>query len=896
MSNAVQAISPDSDDTTGLMSELATGPIPSMPEEKLSGFLMDERDWLLENPLQLQSYAYGLLEKLDHQNFGEYQSGGGLQQLIYRIITELGLGRRQEISVLDPTYGYGVLLSGLAKVLPQTKVSLSGQEINTGTYEIAKKLLSLSGVDADIRFADLLSKDAFEGETFDLVLLDAPLGMNWDKKRLNLDDPRFGFGHPRQSDAGLLFIQAGLAKLKPASQGGGYLVAVTTRSNLAGVGPQQGILAEFVDRDLVHTVIRLPSGIHHATSVPLYLVVFTNRKEAKWTNKIQLVDASAEFDEVPGTGEKRVTVSKHGLEQISQALITPKPSNLVRTLTPQDLLLRKCKVIYPDAQASIWAKDGLEKNASCTITSGLGGVSESSMIESNLVLGVGAVEFQQMQSYISFEVEPRFTSTGRARISLDHALTDVVSLMRLTSNVLVLSKANSARFNELAQEYLAIPRDPHGECLHVRAGEVPQTLSTYTYLSLHDASRISSHASWLNTRQGKLLREEIWKQVTSRSRFMPGMVKEGEIIEFLAYLRVPFLDSAQMNRLAGADLQIDQIITVLRNMKDEIWLDESVISSVRDLTGALNGQETLRAWAEQLPFPLAASLRTYEAFNLDQAKASEQLIHFWEATATFHATYLLSALKQSDDLWNREIPKLREALSNGHCSFDRATLGTWRITIEYLSKRFLSMLNSDEEPQRDKAINLLGGASHRTLERLLSPKISQLLGQVNEFRNRYDGHSGTMSIDHYREKKEGLLLITNELKSELGNAWSEMRLLRPGAQHNLDDGTFTDCEILMGPTDIFISEQVKVNGNLLKGSLYLLSDAGSVKLAPFIQMSSTPSEVMNTCYFYNRKETDGVRMVAYHLAMQNESKDGSNELGALLDEMRNLTVSPLAAL
>jgi len=377
---------------------------------------------------------------------------------------------------------------------------------------------------------------------------------------------------------------------------------------------------------------------------------------------------------------------------------------------------------------------------------------------------------------------------------------------------------------------------------------------------------------------------------------MDGLLKDKEIIELLAHLMVPYLAPDQMERIAVASSQIDQSLNVLMNLRDEIWLDEGASGTVHELTRSLNESETLSSWSEQLPYPLAASLRTFETFSLDHGKAAEQLIHFWEASATFHATYLLSALRQSPEMWHSEIPRLREALKNGHCSFERATLGTWRITIEYLSTRFIRTLNSEDESERIRVANLLGGASKRTIERLLSPKISQLLGQVNSFRNSYDGHSGTMSDEQDQDKKEGLLVFTNELKSEIGNAWSGLKLVRPGAQHNLDDGTFVDCEILMGPTTPFITKQMRVNENLKKGSLYLLSDNGATRIAPLIQMNALPAEIRNTCYFYNRTEPDGARLVSYHLTSQNEWKDDSDQLTSMLDDMKNLSISPLEEL
>ncbi len=865
-------------------------------EDNLKNLLMAEQIWLESNQDEMQAYAYALLQKLDRENYGQSQTPRGLREVVYQVVKSLNLESKPELSVLDPACGYGVLLSGLPKLLAGSSVKIYGQDINPQTKVTANRLFQISGLEAEIRYANLLETDAFPKQSFDLVLLDAPVGLKWDRHQINVEDPRFNLGLPPVNDASLLFIQAALAKLKPVSEGGGFLIALTTNRNLVGEALRREIIEGFVAQDLVHTVIALPSGLIGFTQLPLYLVVLTNRKEANWENKTQLVDVKAEFEEVPGLGDRRRRLSRHGLEQIGLAISKPKSLKTVRTLSAESLWLQKCEVSYKDCAASVWAKNDQETSAQFSISSQLVGVSESTVISSDVAGGLGSVDISFKESYVSYQVEPRFTSTGRAVTALDHTSSNNVSLMRFASKVLCLSKANSEKFNEFSEDFLAIPRSGSGDCLQVKAGDAPNDLTKFIFLGLHDDARIASVCIWLNTQQGRSAREEAWKQINSREKFMAGILSNNEVIEFLAYLQVPYLEHDQLNHLVMAESLIEQSITILNNLRDEIWIDEEAISTVKEVTGALNSSETLGAWAEQLPFPLAASLRTYETFALDEGKAAEQLIHFWEATAAFHATYLLSALYQSEELWNSEIPKLRLALEGGKCGFERATIGTWRITIEYLSSRFLSLMNSDDIATQDRIGNLLGGSSKRTHERLLSPKIAQLIGQVNVIRNTFSAHSGTMSFEQDRVKKESLLGLTNELRSELGHAWSGFRLVRPGAHYILEEGTIVDCEILMGPTTPFKPEKLSVNENLRTGALYLVSQSGSLKLAPLIQMNAAPSEVKNTCYFYSRTDADGARLVSYQLATQNEWKDETNQLQAIISEMQSLTVSPLEEL
>jgi hypothetical protein len=858
--------------------------------ENLHNFLMAEQIWLENNRTEVVHYVTNLLQAGYPNGYSkERQTSEGLRQVIYQIIKGLDISQRKQLSVFDPACGLGFLLLGLQNLLPETNLRLAGQDINQNLKDSAELLFKATEQKIDLRYADLLHEDAFNEEKFDIVLLDAPLLLQWRNSQEVEKDPRFIFGLPSNSDANLLFIQASLSKLKPPEEGGGVLIAVTTNKNLIAERENKKILESFYELDLVQAVISLPGGIGQSTNLPLYLLVMSNKKPSHWNKKVQLVNVKSHFDDVIAANGRKRLLSSDGLSQVRMAVSKPKPLKTARILTLDELWLYKSDVIYPGVRARIWNSDSIQRIAKFSQTN----LTEDPSMEfvgTNSTEGLNSIEINNSVRYLSYQVEPRFKSIVKKVLPLHNDEDKTVALIRLTDEITALSKKEASQFDFSQTEYLAIPRNGSDRCFHVHRGDVPEDVNKYMFLSLIQNERIPYLVAWLNSSHGTRAQYEIWQQLEDESRFITGMYKPSEIVKFFACLQVPFLNSKQLSQKTHSVTQLDQMLKALKGLEDEIWTDETAFEIIEELSKSINSEASLARWADDLPFPLAASLRTYESFRLDSAKASDQLIHFWEATTTFMATYLFSALKKSDELWSSEVPKLLKAIEAGHCSLDRATIGTWRIIFEYLSKRFKDWLQSDDYDEQNRAIKLLGGSSRRNYEKLLNPQVLTLFGQVNEFRNIYDGHSGTMSEAQERSKHDELLALTHELKSVIGNAWNGLRLIRPLNQSNMRDGIELECEILIGPTTPFVNQRIRVYDNLIRGELYLVGEDDSVQLIPFVRMGAQPNEIEDTCYFYNRKDSDGARYVSYHKSIQNEITEKSESLLKTLDEIQNLSM------
>src|SRR5699024_9279430 len=102
------------------------------------------------------------------------------------------------------------------------EVATFGQELNPETYAIAKADTMIRGGNPNnMALGSTLSKDAFEGYTFDYCISNPPFGIDCkgDQNAVKAEhelgeNGRFGVGLPRINDGQLLFQLNGLSKLK----------------------------------------------------------------------------------------------------------------------------------------------------------------------------------------------------------------------------------------------------------------------------------------------------------------------------------------------------------------------------------------------------------------------------------------------------------------------------------------------------------------------------------------------------------------------------------------------------------------------------------------------------------------------------------------------------------
>lgn len=212
-------------------------------------------------------------------------------------------------SLYDPTAGTGGMLSvaaeHLARMNPDARLEVFGQEINDESYAICKADMLIKGADiGNIRFGDTLTSDAHRETKFDYMLSNPPFGVDWtnsqkavvDEAELGMDG-RFGAGLPRISDGSLLFLQHLISKMRGAERGGSRIGIVFNASPLftggAGAGETE-IRKWIIKNDWLEAIIALPPDMFYNTGINTYIWLLTDRKAPERRGKIQLIDASGE--------------------------------------------------------------------------------------------------------------------------------------------------------------------------------------------------------------------------------------------------------------------------------------------------------------------------------------------------------------------------------------------------------------------------------------------------------------------------------------------------------------------------------------------------------------------------------------------------------------------------
>jgi type I restriction enzyme M protein len=238
-------------------------------------------------------------------------------------------------SIYDPTAGTGGMLSvaedHIRAMNPTATLTLAGQEINPQSYAICKADMTVKGQSVDaIVFGDTLLNDGHQGATFNYCLSNPPFGVDWKKQQKHVTDEhnlrgfagRFGPGLPRVSDGSMLFLLHLISKMRPTSTDsvGGRAAIVLNGSPLftGGAGSGESNIRKWIlERDYLEAIIALPTDMFYNTGIATYIWVLTTDKHPSRAGKVQLIDASKNFQKMrKGLGSKRNELGRSDIDNI----------------------------------------------------------------------------------------------------------------------------------------------------------------------------------------------------------------------------------------------------------------------------------------------------------------------------------------------------------------------------------------------------------------------------------------------------------------------------------------------------------------------------------------------------------------------------------------------------
>jgi type I restriction enzyme M protein len=277
-----------------------------------------------------------------------------------QVLTKPGIVR----TMYDPACGTGGMLSvaeeHLAKLNPQARLQVYGQDFNDDSYAICKADMLIKGQNADNIYPDnTLTKDGLPDLKADYLISNPPFGVDWAdaeavvkaEHKIQGHGGRFGPGLPRKNDGSLLFLLHLLSKMKPASEGGSRLAIVFNGSPLftgaAGSGESE-IRRWVLENDMLEAIVALPDQMFYNTGISTYIWLVTNRKAPERRGKVQLINGVAYFQKMrKSLGDKRKELSNDHIDQLTRLYADFTEGPEVKIFDNEDFGFNRIRVERP---------------------------------------------------------------------------------------------------------------------------------------------------------------------------------------------------------------------------------------------------------------------------------------------------------------------------------------------------------------------------------------------------------------------------------------------------------------------------------------------------------------------------------------------------------------------
>jgi len=215
--------------------------------------------------------------------------------------------------ICDPTCGSASLLIRCANQIGSHDHSLYGQESNGSTWALAKMNVFLNEKDnARIEWGDtirnpkLIEKDQLM--KYDVVVANPPFSLDkWGAETAAEDRfRRFHRGTPPKSKGDYAFITH---MVETANEQNGRVGVIVPHGVLFRGGAEGKIRKQFIDENILDTVVGLPSNLFFGTGIPAAILIF---KKGRKNKDVLFIDASREYED----GKNQNRLRQQDIEKI----------------------------------------------------------------------------------------------------------------------------------------------------------------------------------------------------------------------------------------------------------------------------------------------------------------------------------------------------------------------------------------------------------------------------------------------------------------------------------------------------------------------------------------------------------------------------------------------------
>jgi len=229
---------------------------------------------------------------------GEFYTPAEVVQMMVWIIEP-----QEGMSIYDPCSGSGGMLIQSKHYVQEIggdsrNLSLSGQELNGGTWAVCKMNMILHGIrSANIRQGDTIKNPLHldtngEVERFDRVIANPPFSQNYSRKEMKFPERFHTFLPESGKKADLMFVQHMVASLKSD----GKLAVVMPHGVLFRGGEERECRKQFIKQGILEAVIGLPPGLFYGTGIPACVLVI-NKHDAQQRESVLFINADREYKE-----------------------------------------------------------------------------------------------------------------------------------------------------------------------------------------------------------------------------------------------------------------------------------------------------------------------------------------------------------------------------------------------------------------------------------------------------------------------------------------------------------------------------------------------------------------------------------------------------------------------
>jgi hypothetical protein len=304
--------------------------------------------------------------------------------------------------------------------------------------------------------------------------------------------------------------------------------------------------------------------------------------------------------------------------------------------------------------------------------------------------------------------------------------------------------------------------------------------------------------------------------------------------------------------------------------------------------GKLNQKESVEAWLETLPFPLASILQRYNASINPEHKVAH-LLNFFEATTQFLGTLMTSAFHSDQQFFQAHKREWFETGKDNPHSLARSAFGEWVVRCQRLAKTTRQMLSSEKEEDQNRCLSLYRVSDREGIGAVADKNLYAVLEKTSRYRNNWKGHGGIIAKKEHDYRLTLLKEELTRLRAIIGTVFEDWWLVRPGSNLYTAGLYYYEVSKLMGSRQIFREEKIETSTAMDANDLYFfdITSRQPLQLLHFFRMMPVPESVTLACYFFNRLDKKDARWVSYHFEGKAERVESDASVLKLIEEVEH---------